>query len=90
MCQLTDQQIKDLFVLSRASQTPEWHNKDGSFKSGVTEDSVIQQWVDAFRQKREDLANGRCAWQQKPEDLSVVDNPAGLAPVPNYCTAKPY
>ena len=90
MCQLTDQQIKDLFVLSRAYQMPEWHNKDGSYKAGVTQDSVIQQWVDAFKQKREDLANGRCEWQQKPADLAVIDNPAGLATVPNYCAAKPY
>ena len=90
MCQLTDEQIKDLFILSRASEMPEYHNKDGSFKSGVTADSVVQQWVVAFKQKREDLAKGRCEWQQKPADLSVIDNPAGLATVPNYCTAKPY
>jgi hypothetical protein len=90
MCQLTDQQIKDLFVLSRSYQMPEHHNKDGSFKTGVTEDSVIQEWVTAFKQKREDLAKGRCEWQQKPADLAVIDNPAALATVPNYCTAKPY
>jgi hypothetical protein len=90
MCQLTDEQIKDLFVLSRAVQMPEHHNKDGSFKAGVTEDSVIQEWVTAFKQKREDLAKGRCEWKQKPADLTVIDNPAGLATVPNYCTAKPY
>ncbi len=90
MCQLTDEQIKDLFVLSRASEMPEWHNKDGSFKSGVTADSVVQQWVTAFKAKREDLAKGRCEWKDKPADLSVIDNPKGLATVPNYCIAKPY
>ncbi len=90
MCQLTDQQIMDLFKASRASAMPEYHNKDGSFKPSVDEASVDQQWVQAFKNKREQLAAGRCQWKEKPADLTVVDNPAGLATVPNYCTAKPY
>ena len=56
MCQLTDQQISDLFTVARASEMPEYHNKDGSFKTGVTDASVVQKWVAAFKQKREDLA----------------------------------
>ena len=49
---------------------------------------MVQKWVDAFKQKREDLAKGRCEWNQKPADLKVVDNPAGLTTVPNFCVAK--
>ncbi len=90
MCQLTDQQILDLFKASRASAMPEYHNKDGSFKTGFDEASIEQQWVQAFKNKREQLAAGRCQWKEKPADLTVIDNPAGLATVPNYCTAKPF
>jgi hypothetical protein len=90
MCQLSDQQIADLFKVSRAAEMPAYHNKDGSFKSGVDEASVVQQWVQAFKQKREELAKGRCEWKEKPADLKVIDNPAGLATVPNFCSAKPF
>jgi len=90
MCQLTDQQIQDLFRAARAADMPEWHNHDGSFKAGATEASVVQQWTDAFKKKREQLASARCEWKEKPADLSAIDNPKGLASVPNYCTAKPF
>ena len=90
MCQLSDRQIEDMFELSRASAMPEYHNKDGSFKSGFDDASIVQKWVSAFKQKREDLAKGRCQWNQKPADLALLDNPIGLPSVPNYCTAKPY
>jgi|GEM_PF-1224754 len=90
MCQLSDRQIEDLFRAARAAQMPEYHNSDGSFKTGVVEASVVQQWVIAFKQKREQLAAGRCQWKEKPADLSVIDNPAGLATVPNFCSAKPF
>jgi hypothetical protein len=56
----------------------------------VDEASVIRNWVDAFKQKREELAKGRCEWKEKPADLAAIDNPMGLATVPNYCSAKPY
>jgi len=69
---------------------PEWHNHDGSFKSGVDEASVVKKWVDAFKAKREELASGRCRWKTKPADLATVDNPMGLPTVPNFCTAKPF
>jgi hypothetical protein len=90
LCQLSDHQIEDLFKSSRAAAMPEYHNKDGSFKSGVTEASVIQKWVVAFKQKREELVRGRCQWKEKPADLTAVDNPMGLATVPNFCSAKPF
>ncbi|HXJ88586.1 MAG TPA: hypothetical protein VMS18_17330 [Candidatus Binatia bacterium] len=90
MCQLSDQQIEQLFRASRAAQMPEYHNHDGSFKSGVDEATVIKRWVDAFKQKREELASARCAWKEKPADLAVIDNPMSLATVPNFCSAKPY
>jgi hypothetical protein len=90
MCQLTDHQIEDLFRASRAAEMPEYHNKDGSFKPGVDEASVMRQWVAAFKEKREELASGRCVWKEKPTDLTKIDNPMGLATVPNYCTAKPF
>jgi len=90
MCQLSDQQIQDLFKVARAADMPEYHNHDGSFKSGVSEASVIQQWTDAFKQKREQLAAARCQWKEKPADLNVMDNPAGLVTVPNHCAAKPF
>jgi len=90
LCQLSDQQIEALFKLSRAAQMPKYHNHDGSFKTGVDEASVVRQWVEAFKKKREELASGRCEWKEKPADLTVIDNPMGLASVPNYCTAKPH
>jgi hypothetical protein len=90
MCQLSDHQLEDLFKASRAAQMPQYHNHDGSFKTGVDESSVVRQWVEAFKQKREDLAKGRCEWKEKPVDLTAIDNPAGLPTVPNYCSAKPF
>jgi hypothetical protein len=90
MCQLTDHQIEDLFKTARAAEMPEYHNSDGSFKAGVDEASIMRRWVQAFKQEREDLASGRCEWQQKPPDLAAIDNPMGLATVPNYCSAKPF
>jgi len=90
MCQLSDHQIEELFRASRAAQKPEYHNHDGSFKPGVDEASVIQKWVAAFKEKREELASARCEWKEKPADLTVIDNPMSLATVPNYCSAKPY
>ena len=90
MCQLSDKQIEDLFRSARAAAMPEYHNSDGSFKPGVDEASVIKRWVEAFKQKREDLAKGRCEWKEKPADLNAIDNPMGLSLVPNYCSAKPY
>ena len=90
MCQLSDQQIQQLFVLSRAPAMPKYHNKDGSFKAGENEQQIIQEWVTAFKKRREELASGRCEWNQKPADLSVVENPLGLAEVPNFCSAKPF
>ncbi len=90
MFQLSDPQIEDLFKASRAAEMPKYHNSDGTFKSGVDEASVVKQWVQAFKQKREDLAKGRCEWKEKPADLTAIDNPMGLPSVPNYCTAKPF
>ncbi|HZQ69891.1 MAG TPA: hypothetical protein VFA68_15310 [Terriglobales bacterium] len=90
LCQLSDKQIEELFRASRVAQKPEYHNHDGSFKSGMDEASITRQWVDAFKQKREDLAKGRCQWKNQPTDLNVIDNPMGLASVPNFCSAKPF
>jgi hypothetical protein len=90
MCQLTDHQIEDLFKAARAAEMPEYHNSDGSFKAGEDEASIMRRWVQAFKQKREDLASGRCEWQEKPPELAAIDNPMGLATVPNYCSAKPF
>lgn len=90
LCQLSDKQIEDLFKASNAAAMPEYHNKDGSFKSGVDEASVVRKWVDAFKRKREDLAAARCEWKEQPADLSVLDNPMKLSTVPNFCSAKPF
>jgi hypothetical protein len=51
---------------------------------------VIEQWTTAFKQKREQLAAARCQWKDKPADLKVIDDPKGLATVPNFCSAKPF
>jgi hypothetical protein len=88
LCQLSDPQIEALFKVSRVVEMPEYHDGAGSFKAGTTEASILKQWVEAFKQKREELASGRCRWKTKPADLAVVDNPAGLSTVPNYCTAQ--
>jgi hypothetical protein len=90
MCQLSDHQIEELFRASRAAQMPEYHNHDGSFKPGVDEANVLRKWVEAFKQKREELASARCDWKEKPADLAVIDNPMSLPTVPNFCSAKPY
>jgi hypothetical protein len=90
MCQLSDQQIEALFRAARVAAMPRYHNQDGSFKSGVDEASVVHQWVEAFKKKREDLASARCEWKDKPADLAVIDNPMGLAEVPNFCSSKPF
>jgi hypothetical protein len=90
MCQLSDQQIQDLFKASRAAEMPEYHNSDGSFKTGVDEASIERDWVAAFKQKREQLAKGRCNWKEQPPNLAAIDNPANLPTVPNFCTAKPF
>jgi len=90
MCQLSDRQIEALFKLSRAAEMPKYHNSDGSFKSGVDEASVLQQWVTAFKKKREELAQARCEWKEKPADLSAIENPMSLPTVLNYCSSKPF
>jgi hypothetical protein len=90
MCQLSDAQIEALFRNSRVAEMPKYRNKDGSFKPGVTEAGILAEWVKAFKDKREQLASGRCEWKQKPADLAVVDNPMGLSTVPNFCAAKPF
>jgi hypothetical protein len=88
MCQLSDAQIADLFRAARVAQMSRYHNGDGNFKSGLNEDSIVRQWVDAFKKKREELAAGRCQWKSQPSDLKVVDNPAGLSSIPNFCSAN--
>jgi hypothetical protein len=90
MCQLSDAQIADVFRVARVAEMPRYHNADGSFKPTFNEDAIIRQWADAFKKKREDLAAGRCQWKSQPADLKLVDNPAGLATVPNYCSAHPF
>jgi hypothetical protein len=90
MCQLSDSQVTDLFRMARVAQMPRYHNSDGSFKSTFTEDAIVRQWVDAFKKKREDLAAGRCQWKSQPADLKLVDNPAGLPTVPNFCSAHSF
>jgi hypothetical protein len=88
LCQLSDRQIEDLFRVARAADMPKYHNSDGTFKNGVDEASVLRNWVQAFKEKREELASGRCTWKEKPADLTVIDNPMGLASVSNFCSAK--
>jgi len=82
MCQLSDQQIEDLFKIARLAEMPENKGKD--------EATVVRDWVNAFKAKREQLASGRCRWNQKPADLNAIDNPSGLPTVPNLCSAKPF
>lgn len=90
MCQLSDNQIADLFRAARVAQMPRYHNSDGTFKSMLSEDAIVRQWVEAFKKKREDLAAGRCQWKTQPANLTVVDNPAGLPSVPNFCSVRPF
>ena len=87
MCQLTDAQIEDLFKAARVASMPKYHESDGSFKKGLDEATIERQWVEAFKAKREQLASGRCRWKNKPTNLATIDNPMGLATVPNHCTA---
>jgi hypothetical protein len=90
LCQLSDSQIEALFKVARVAEMPEYRKSDGSFKPGLDEASIVKQWVDAFKQKREDIAKGRCHWKNQPADLSAIDNPMGLSTVPNYCSARPF
>jgi hypothetical protein len=90
LCQLSDSQIADLFRAARVARMPRYHDSNGAFKSGLDENSIVQQWVDAFKKKREDLAAGRCRWKTQPAELKLIDNPASLATVPNFCSSKPF
>ena len=48
---------------------PEYHKDDGTFKEGMTEASIVQQWVIVFKQKREDVARGAewtRVWRRRP------------------------
>ena len=90
MCQLSDKQIEDLFRAAHIAEMPKYHNSDGSLKPGVDEASILRDWVTAFKAKREELAKARCLWKDKPADLGVIDNPAKLATVPNYCATQPH
>lgn len=90
LCQLSDQQLSDLFVVTRVSEMPENRNSDGSFKNGLTEAAIVGQWVSTFKQKREAVAAARCQWINKPADLSEIDNPMHLQTVPNFCAARPF
>jgi len=90
MCQLSDKQIEDLFRAAHIAEMPKYHNSDGSFKSGVDEASILRDWVAAFKAKREEMAKARCVWKDKPADLSVIDNPAKLPNVPNFCSTQPH
>jgi len=90
MCQLTDVQIENLFKAARVAFMPEYHNSDGSFKQGFDEATILKQWTEAFKAKREELASGRCRWKNKPSDLTAIDNPKGLPTVPNHCSAQPF
>ena len=90
LCQLSDQQISDLFVAARVIEMPENRNSDGSLKNGLSEAALVGQWTSAFKQKREAIAAGRCRWGTQPPDLTVVDNPMHLQTVPNFCTAHPF
>lgn len=90
MCQLSDRQISDLFIVARVAEQSDVRNGDGSFKNGLNEAAVVQLWVDAFKRKREDLAAGRCRMKTPPADLTAIDNPAGLPTVPNFCKVRPF
>jgi hypothetical protein len=90
MCQLSDRQISDLFTVARVAEQSDFRNSDGSFKNGLNEAAVVRLWADAFKRKREELAAGRCRMKTPPADLTVIDNPAGLPTVPNFCTARPF
>jgi hypothetical protein len=90
LCQLSDAQIQSLFETARVTELPDYRNGDGSLKPGQNEADIVRQWVTAFKQKREALAAGRCRWKSPPSDLTAIDNPAGLATVPNFCSARPF
>jgi hypothetical protein len=79
LCQLSDPQIRNLFTVARVDEMP-----------GVDRASVVNQWVEIFKKKREDVAAGRCKWKAQPTDLKEIDNPMGLSTVPNLCSAHPF
>jgi hypothetical protein len=90
MCQLSDAQIGDLIKAARVASMPKYHNSDGSFKQGLDEVTIEREWVEALKAKREELASGRCRWNNKPTNLTAIDNPMGLPTVPNHCAAAPF
>lgn len=53
--QLTDQQIRDLFVVSRADKTGELIYRDG-----IDRPVSIDDWVAAFKHKREEISQHQC------------------------------
>ena len=90
LCQLSDKQIQEMFRVSRVAGMPQYHNADGSFKNGESEDAIVGRWTEAFKKRREDLASARCEWKQKPAEMSALENPAGLEKPANFCAAKPF
>ncbi len=84
LCQLSDRQLEDVFKVSRIAELPE--NRE----SGLGEAALTQQWVQAFKRKREELAAGRCRWKAQPADLRDIDNPMGLPTVPTFCATNAF
>jgi hypothetical protein len=56
MNQLSDQQIRDLFRVSRADKT-----KEQTLKNGMLAPVAIEDWVQVFKQKRKEIQEKRCS-----------------------------
>jgi hypothetical protein len=53
LAQLTDSQLHDLFEVARFPQR--WDPKENPRNA-----ATVEQWVDAFKKKRDDVVNHRC------------------------------
>jgi hypothetical protein len=53
--QLSDKQLEDLFTVARVQLRPRWPDNG---RSGYP---TIQEWVDAFKAKRAEIAGRTCA-----------------------------
>ncbi len=63
---LSDAQIEAIFRAARVDEAPPHRLPAGANDS----DQVIQMWVDVFRQKRKEIQEGACRWNEQPDSAT--------------------
>jgi len=63
---LSDEQIAAIFRAARVEEAPSNRLPPGLAPGDG--DKIIQQWVNVFRDKREQIQEGSCRWNESPDD----------------------